>query len=82
MKIGNPSITKEEIENVTRAITRGDISQVIYYGRPHLRASTGFLSRFLLWCLKGDRHLSPAATTTATTTNCPDLGSLAPERGL
>ena len=33
MKIGNPSITKEEIENVTRAITRGDISQGDYITR-------------------------------------------------
>lgn len=33
MKIGNPSITKEEIDNVTRAITRGDISQGDYINR-------------------------------------------------
>lgn len=33
MKIGNPSITKAEIDNVTRAIVRGDISQGDYISR-------------------------------------------------
>ena len=33
MKIGNPSITKAEKDNVIRAIERGDISQGDYIAR-------------------------------------------------
>lgn len=33
MKIGNPSLTKEETDNVLRAVTRGDISQGDYISR-------------------------------------------------